>query len=47
MHMDVDGHSAGDMRYISVVVCFAAFLINDLYGFLCWRRMEERQKRGL
>lgn len=32
-----------DTSYISVVVCFAAFLANDLYGFFCWKRMERRQ----
>lgn len=32
-----------DIRYLSVVVCFTAFLINDIYGFLCWRKMEKRQ----
>ena len=36
--------SIADARYISVVVCFAAFLINDIYGFLNWQRMKERQK---
>lgn len=36
--------SIADTRYISVVVCFAAFLINDIYGFLNWRKMKERQK---
>ena len=36
--------SISDARYISVVVCFAAFLINDIYGFLSWRKMKERQK---
>ena len=35
--------SMEDIRYISVVVCFAAFLVNDLYSFLSWRRMEKRQ----
>ena len=35
--------SAEDPSYLSVVVCFAAFLINDLYGFISWRRMEKRQ----
>lgn len=29
--------------YVSVIVCFAAFLVNDIYGFLNWRKMEERQ----
>ncbi len=30
--------------YISVVVCFAAFLANDLYGFISWRKIEKRQR---
>lgn len=33
-----------DPSYISVVVCFFTFLINDLYGFISWKRMERRQK---
>ena len=36
--------SVTDAHYISVVVCFAAFLINDIYGFLSWQKMKERQK---
>ena len=39
--------SITDVRYISVVVCFAAFLINDLYGFVNWQRMKRRQEQGL
>ena len=35
--------SAHDICYISVVVCFAAFLANDLYGYVSWQRMKERQ----
>ena len=35
-----------DMKYISVVVCFAAFLINDIYGFISWRKMKIRQSQG-
>ena len=31
-----------DTSYISVV-CFIAFLFNDIYGFISWRRMEKRQ----
>lgn len=30
--------------YWSVVVCFVAFLLNDLYGFLSWQRMKKHQK---
>lgn len=33
--------------YLSVAVCFAAFLVNDLYGFVNWRKMERRQAAGL
>lgn len=36
--------SIADVRYISVVVCFSAFLVNDIYGFLSWRKMEKKQK---
>lgn len=31
------------MQYYSVAVCFAAFLANDIYGFINWRRMEKKQ----
>lgn len=35
--------SAQDTRYLSVVVCFSAFLVNDLYGFFSWQSMKKRQ----
>lgn len=35
--------SMQDVRYISVVVCFVAFLANDIYGFVSWQKMKERQ----
>ena len=35
--------SVKEIRYLSVVVCFAAFFANDIYGFVSWRRMEKRQ----
>ena len=35
--------SITDIRYISVVVCFVAFLFNDIYGFVSWQRMKKRQ----
>lgn len=31
-------------KYISVIVCFLAFLMNDLYAFISWKRMEKRQQ---
>lgn len=30
-------------QYISVIICFAAFLVNDLYGFVNWKRIKKRQ----
>lgn len=36
--------SLEDMHYISVVVCFVVFLLNDLYGFVSWRKMAKRQR---
>ena len=38
--------SFSDSRYICVVVCFAAFLANDIYGYVSWQRMKLRQSRG-
>ena len=35
--------SLHDLSYLSVTVCFAVFLVNDLYGFLCWKKMQKRQ----
>ena len=35
--------SLTDIRYVSVVVCFVAFLFNDIYGYISWQRMKRRQ----
>lgn len=35
--------SIHDKTYISVVVCFSAFLVNDIYGYISWQRMKRRQ----
>ena len=32
-----------DSSYISVIVCFCVFLVNDLYGFINWCRMKKLQ----
>ena len=29
--------------YLPMVLCFLIFLINDLYGFINWKRMKKRQ----
>lgn len=38
--------SLADARYVSVVVCFSAFLANDVYGYVNWKRIKIRQKAG-
>ncbi len=35
--------SMHEIRYISVVVCFAAFLANDIYSYINWQKMKLRQ----
>ena len=35
--------SFSDVRYVSVAVCFIAFLFNDIYGFISWQKMKKRQ----
>lgn len=35
--------AAENISYLSVIICFAMFLINDLYGFVNWKRMAKRQ----
>ena len=39
--------SFSDIRYISVVVCFVAFLLNDIYGFISWKKMKARQSQTI
>ena len=36
--------SSVDPSYFSVIVCFFVFLVNDLYSFINWLRMQKRQK---
>lgn len=38
--------SVEDIKCISVVVCFMAFLANDIYGFVSWQGMKKRQLGG-
>lgn len=35
--------SVQNLSYLSVVVCFAMFLANDIYGFFSWSNMKKRQ----
>lgn len=39
--------SVVDISYLSMVICFVMFLVNDLYGFINWRRMQRKQGQHL
>lgn len=36
--------SLENLSYLSVLICFAVFLVNDIYGFISWQKMQLRQK---
>lgn len=38
--------TSDDIGYLSVMICFVMFLINDIYGFISWSRMKIRQASG-
>lgn len=33
-----------NIAYLSVVICFVMFLVNDIYGFISWSKMQKRQE---
>ena len=33
-----------DISSVPMVACFVMFFLNDMYGFINWRRMEKRQR---
>ncbi len=36
--------SAEDISYLPMVVCFVVFLVNDIYGFINWKRLKKSQQ---
>lgn len=36
--------SLSNITYLSVVICFIMFLVNDIYGFVSWLKMEKKQQ---
>ena len=36
--------SIQDISYLPMVACFVMFLLNDVYGFINWRRIKREQK---
>ncbi len=37
--------SIQSLSYLPMVVCFIAFLCNDTYGFINWKRIQKRQSK--
>ena len=35
--------SITDISYLPMIICFVAFLIDDIYGFINWTKMKNRQ----
>ena len=35
-----------DLSCLPMVLCFVMFLVNDLYGFYSWKRMQKRQSQN-
>ncbi len=33
-----------NISYLSVIICFIVFLVNDIYSFINWKRMRKRQQ---
>ena len=36
-----------DINYLSVIICFVTFLVNDIYGFISWRKMQNKQNEAI
>ena len=34
------------VSYFPMIICFVTFLVNDLYGFINWKRMQKRQNEN-
>lgn len=33
-----------NITYVSVIICFSVFLINDIYAFINWHKMKKKQE---
>lgn len=33
------------ISYLPMVICFIIFFVNDIYGFISWKRMQKRQQQ--
>ncbi|MFV0520672.1 MAG: nicotinamide riboside transporter PnuC [Lachnospirales bacterium] len=32
-----------DLQYVNMVICFIVFIVNDIYGYISWQSMKNRQ----
>lgn len=39
--------SITDISYLSVVICFVVFFVNDMYGFVNWNRIKKKQENNI
>ncbi len=39
--------SLENKSYIPMIICFIMFFINDMYGFINWKKMEKRQIKNM
>lgn len=39
--------SVQDISYLSVIICFVIFFVNDIYGFVSWSKMKNRQEKTI
>ena len=35
-----------NLSYLPMILCFVMFLANDIYGYINWKRMRNRQEKG-
>lgn len=38
--------TVNDIAYLPMVTCFATFLFNDIYSFICWCKMKKSQSKA-
>lgn len=36
-----------NINYVSVLICFIVFFINDIYGFINWLKMQKKQRNNM
>lgn len=39
--------TADNIQYLPMVICFAVFLANDIYGYVNWRKIRKQQAKSL